>query len=208
MTGQPRLRERKKRQARAAIRATAMRLFRERGFDGVTMTEIARAADVSRKTVFNHFPAKEDLVYAELESYEHGLLDAVRRRPAGESAVAAFERFLLARTALLADGRADPELKATMRMIASSPALLAREQQVFARSTGALAALLAREAGAEPDDPEAWIAADALIGVQRTLIAYVYRHLDAPRLGDDVLDRGRRAFRLLERGLAGYAVGR
>jgi hypothetical protein len=97
---------------------------------------------------------------------------------------------------------------ATMRMIASSPALLAREGQIFARSTGALAALLAAETGAEPDDAEAWIAADALIGVQRTLIAYVYRHLDAPRLADELRDRGRRAFRLLERGLGGYAAGR
>ena len=58
------LRERKKRQTREAIAAAAMALFVARGFDAVTVAEVARAADVSEKTVFNYFPAKEDLVFA------------------------------------------------------------------------------------------------------------------------------------------------
>ena len=55
------LRERKKRQTRDAIAAAALALFLERGFDAVTVADVARAADVSEKTVFNHFPTKEDL---------------------------------------------------------------------------------------------------------------------------------------------------
>src|SRR3954464_8318315 len=58
------LRARKKRVAREAIAATARRLFAERGFDAVTVAEIAAAADVWEKTVFNHFPTKEDLAFA------------------------------------------------------------------------------------------------------------------------------------------------
>jgi len=56
------LRERKKRQTREAIAQAAMALFVEHGFDAVTVADVARAADVSEKTVFNYFPAKEDLV--------------------------------------------------------------------------------------------------------------------------------------------------
>src|SRR5438128_3317105 len=89
------LRERKKEQTRQAIAETARRLFAERGFDGVTVAEVARAADVSEGTVFNYFPTKEDLFYSGMESFEAALVEAVRDRPAGESAPAAFRRFLL-----------------------------------------------------------------------------------------------------------------
>ena len=57
------LRERKKRETRETIARTAMDLFVERGYDAVTVADVARAADVSEKTVFNYFPAKEDLVF-------------------------------------------------------------------------------------------------------------------------------------------------
>ena len=57
------LRERKKRETRARIADTALRLFKERGFDQTTVADVAAAADVSVKTVFNYFPAKEDLFF-------------------------------------------------------------------------------------------------------------------------------------------------
>ena len=58
------LRERKKQQTRQLLAETARRLFAERGFENVSIVEIARAADVSEATVFNYFPTKEDLVCA------------------------------------------------------------------------------------------------------------------------------------------------
>ena len=58
------LRERKKRAAREAIAAAALGLFARRGYDAVTVAEVAAAADVSEKTVFNYFPTKEDLAFA------------------------------------------------------------------------------------------------------------------------------------------------
>src|SRR2546425_7352839 len=101
------LRERKKQRTRELIAETARQLFAERGFERVTVTEIARAAEVSDQTVFNYFPTKEDLVYCGLERFEDELLTTIRERAPGESALAAFGRFVLARRRLLA--RQDPE---------------------------------------------------------------------------------------------------
>ena len=84
---EPGLRERKKQRTRELIAETARRLFVERGFERVTVAEIARAADVAEKTVFNYFPTKEDLVYWRLEAFEDELLTAIRERWPGESAL-------------------------------------------------------------------------------------------------------------------------
>ena len=163
------LRERKKQQTRELIAETARRLFSERGFERVSVAEIARVADVSEKTVFNYFPTKEDLVYWRLESFETELLDTIRSRAVGESVLDAFGRFARQPRGML--GKYDPEtqerLAAVSRMIASSPALLAREQQIFAGYTASLAALIAEETGASDDDVEPWVAANAIMGVHR-----------------------------------------
>src|SRR5215208_8194538 len=152
MNGKPGLRERKKRRTREQIAATARRLFAEGGFEGVTVAQVAREADVSEATVFNYFPTKEDLFYSRLEAFGEELLSAIREREPGESALAAFQRFMLQPRGLL--GSHDPEaiarLAATTRVITESPALLAREQRIFAGYTESLAALLAEETGAKP----------------------------------------------------------
>src|SRR5215208_3013164 len=88
--GTPGLRERKKRVAREAIAATARRLFAERGFDTVTVAEIAAAADVSEKTVFNHFPTKEDLAFAGREEGLMRLVADITERPPGASVLGVF----------------------------------------------------------------------------------------------------------------------
>src|SRR5918999_2207519 len=84
------LRERKKRAAREAIAATARRLFAERGFDSVTVSEVAAAAVVSEKTVFNHFATKDDLAFAGREERLKRLLADVRERPPGASVLDVF----------------------------------------------------------------------------------------------------------------------
>jgi AcrR family transcriptional regulator len=208
------LRARKKQQTREHIAETARTLFAERGFEQVTVAEIARAADVSQQTVFNYFPTKEDLVYWQLGSFEERLLATIREREAGESALSAFRRFLLSQRGLL--GRSDPEarerLTALTRAISESPALLAREQQILARYTASLAELLAAEQGADPADVEPWVAANAMIGVHRSLLAYTRRGVlegtPQARLARDVAEQAERAFALLEQGLADYAVAR
>src|SRR3954471_665653 len=143
----PGLRERKKQRTRRLIADTARRLFAERGFERVTVSEIAREAEVAPATVFNYFPTKEDLFYSRLEAFEEELLSAIREREPGESALTAFRRFMLQPRGLL--GSHDPEaierLAATTRVITESTALLAREQRIFAGYTESLAGLLAEE---------------------------------------------------------------
>src|SRR5919106_6667436 len=95
MHASPGLRERKKQETRQLIADTARRLFAERGFEAVTVAEIAREADVAEKTVFNYFPTKEDLFYSRLEAFEDELLEAIRAREPGQTVLAAFRTFLL-----------------------------------------------------------------------------------------------------------------
>jgi AcrR family transcriptional regulator len=205
------LRERKKQRTRELIAETARRLFAERGFERVPVAEIARVAEVSEQTVFNYFPTKEDLVYWRLGSFEEELLSAVRDRPPGEPALAAFGRFLLVQRGLLA--RTDPEsrkhLAALTRMIVESPSLLAREREIFAGYTDSLARLIAAEQGAEPGDVRPWIAANAMIGAHRALVDHTRERVVAgvrhPQLAREVRERGEQALALLEQGLGGYA---
>jgi AcrR family transcriptional regulator len=93
------LRESNKARTRLAISDIATRLFVERGFEHVTVAEIAEAAHVSVKTVFNYFASKEELFFDRADDVRDALLDAVRERPAGASVLEALR-------AVLADRRA------------------------------------------------------------------------------------------------------
>ena len=196
------LRERKKQQTRELIAETARRLFGERGFEAVTVAEIARAADVSAQTVFNYFPTKEDLVYWRLESFEEELLGTIRERAPGEPVLAAFGRFVRAPRGMLASY--DPEtrerLAALTRMIVSSPSLLAREQQIFEGYTRDLAELLG-------GDIQARVAAGAMIAVHRALVDFARERVLAgarDELAAEIGEQAEAALSLLERGLGDY----
>jgi AcrR family transcriptional regulator len=207
------LRQRKKQRTRELIADTARDLFVERGFDRVTVAEVARAAEVSEATVFNYFPTKEDLVYWRLETFEEDLLKTVREREPGESFLAAFGRFVLQQRGLLAAQNPDATefLAALTRMITESPALLTRERQVFDRYTTSLAALIAEETGAGVGDVKPWVAAHALMGVHRALVDYTRGRILAgvrtPRLAREVRVQGKRGLEALERGLGDYGSG-
>jgi AcrR family transcriptional regulator len=209
----PGLRERKKQRTRELIAETARGLFAQHGFERVTVAEIARAADVSQQTVFNYFPRKEDLVYWRLESFEDELLSTIRDRAPGESVLAAFGRILLVQRGLLAsdDPAAREQLTALTRMIVESPALVAREQQVFAAYTASLAALIAAEPGVG-SEVEAWVAASAMIGAHRSLVDHARGRIvagaDPKTVAREVRARAKAALALLAQGLGSYAVKR
>lgn len=209
---EPGLRERKKQRTRELIADTALQLFLERGFDAVTVAEVARAAEVDAKTIYNYFPSKPDLVYQRLEAFETDLLSAVREREPGESILTAFAAFVLGSQGMLADEDASGRLRALHEMITQSETLLAHEQQVFARFTASLAALIAGETGAQEDDVLPWLAAHALIGLHRSLVDYVRRGTIAgtpnARLARGLRTQAKKALAGLEHGFADYGIKR
>jgi AcrR family transcriptional regulator len=209
------LREQKKEQTRRLLTETAWRLFADRGFDQVSVAEVARAAQVAETTVFNYFRTKEDLFYSGLEGFGAELVGAVRDRAAGESALAAFRRFVLDAQGMLdeiaaGDTEALTRARSVLGMIADSPRLRAREQEALAQITDDLAGALAEEGGAAGAELTARVVANALVGVHRTLIEYVRRRIladDEPqRLARDVRAYAEAAFALLERGLREYGT--
>jgi len=204
------LRERKKRRTRQLIFDAANRLFAERGFDSVTVTEIARAAEVSEVTVFNYFPTKEDLFYGGMQFFEEQLIEAVRSRARGESALSAFRKRLLEGASRLTSRDSIAAIKKGARAIATSPGLVARERAIVDRYTRQLAMVLAEETGAAADDVEVLGTAGALMVVHRMLVERVRKRVLAGQRGaelvDDYKSQARRAFRRLEQGLGSYGV--
>jgi AcrR family transcriptional regulator len=205
MASEPGLRERKKQQTQLQIAETARRLFLERGFDAVTVADVAREADVSVGTVFNYFPTKEDLFYSGMEVFEERLIDAVRERPADESVLAAFRRVVLDGIPRLAADETADVIRTAARIVGSSRSLQAREREIVARSTADLAAVIANENRRSADDVEAATIAAALMGAQRALVAYVHASVLAgvsgAKLASGARAQAKRAFARLEQGV-------
>ena len=206
------LRQRKKQQTRKAIFDAARRLFAERPFEDVTVAEIARAAEVSEVTVFNYFPTKEDLFYGGMQFFEEDLLEAVRSRPRGESAIKAFRRRLLDGTDALGSKERIAAITQAGDAVSASPSLVAREWEIVERYTQRLAELLAADSNSDPGDVEPLAAAGAMMGAHRAMVDYVRRRVRAGRKGaalvEDARAQIRRGFARLDRGLADYAVKR
>jgi AcrR family transcriptional regulator len=202
------LRERKKQQTRQEISDAAFELFATRGFDQVTVAEVARRAGVSEATVFNYFATKEDLAYSRMEAFEDELLAAIRDRAPDQSILDAFRAFITRPRGLLAarDQDAAARLATVTRVITGSRSLLNRERQVYDEYTRALAGLIAEEMAAKPADITPWVVANALIGVQRALVDSVRDQVLAGRSGPGIARRVRaqaeRALAVLEAGFA------
>lgn len=148
----PRTGERGGPQTRARIAAVAARLFLERGFDAVTVAEVARQAGVSSVTVFNHFPRKEDLYLDRTVDAVELLRAAVRDRPPGVDVVAS----LRAATFRLVDERhplsgVNDRSVPFFRTFAASPALVARAREIAADLQLALGEELERDPTFEGD---------------------------------------------------------
>ena len=126
-----------------------MRLFVTRGFDHVTVGEIAREAGVSEKTVFNYFPTKEDIFFDEVPE-PRGAHRRGARAPTGESLLEAMHELHAKQCGRLAS----PGFAQFARTIADSPALQAKETEVMAQFTGHLAAAIREELGLHPADAQ------------------------------------------------------
>ncbi|WUG91153.1 TetR/AcrR family transcriptional regulator [Streptomyces sp. NBC_00454] len=203
----PTLRERKKRETRQRISDEATMLFVARGFDQVTVAEIAKAAQVSTMTVFNHFPRKEDLYLDRIPEVVELVTAAVRDRAADESPLAALRALLLGLLdqghplAAVSDGY--PHF---WRIVLDSPALRARAREGVEEVELALGdAMYASDPAGDRPDPR-FAAALTVAAYRAVYVATAGRLLAGDRaadVADDHRSRVNEAFDALERALYG-----
>ena len=142
-------RERKKAATRASIVEAAHELFLARGFDAVSVREIADRADVSPTTVFTHFPQKEALAFGDEDERHERLVAAVGGRPPGTSISAALKAHYLAEITAFGS---EPQ-RQLLALMEQTPALVEYAERMWFRHEDALIAAITEEFGlAEPSD--------------------------------------------------------
>ncbi|MBY9063355.1 TetR/AcrR family transcriptional regulator [Sphingomonas yunnanensis] len=176
-------RTRKRWATRQAISDVATRLFMERGFDQVTIDEIANAADVGRMTVFNHFPRKEDMFFDREEEARALAFETVRSRPPGTSSIEALGA--LAHQMVEQPSEAFPLFEDTRVFVETAQAsetLKARARQMRDHFVRDLAALLRQESTGGDDEDTAFLAAALITSAWST--AFLRAHAELGRTGD------------------------
>lgn len=201
------LRERKKRATRDVIAATARRLFAERGFDDVTVAEVAAAADVSEKTVFNHFATKQDLVFAGGETRLAQLRAAIAQRPPGTSVLDVFRASSEAMLDTVAAGEGDDRL-VVPRIVRDSPTLQKRLAAGWEHEAATLVAVVAEATGADDDDLVPAVVARTLAWTLITIFRAAFDGLlageDPEQLAARLRPQAARAYDQLATGLGDY----
>ncbi|MFD8304194.1 TetR/AcrR family transcriptional regulator [Streptomyces sp. NPDC059690] len=196
------LRERKKRRMYEVVSETAVRLFLEKGFDAVSVAEVAAAAGISKPTLFRYFPAKEDLVLHRIADHE---TEAARVVAQGPTPIAALRRHFLdglERDDPVTGLNDHPQVLAFHSLLYGTPSLVARVYAYQQRSEDALAQALG-------GGLEARLAAGQIVAVQRILALDNWRRIAAGEQVDEVrpdaLAAAERAFEMLAAGLPRFA---
>ncbi|MEU5809376.1 TetR family transcriptional regulator [Streptomyces sp. NPDC047718] len=201
------LREIKKQQTRTAIADAAVGLFLEHGFDRVTVADVARHAGVSTNTVFNYFPAKEDLFFDRQAEAEGHLAALVRDRAPGTCPVEAVRDALLA---ALEDNEPmlglQPGSAGFWQVVLDSPALRAREREIGENAEAALATALTEHPPSPAAAPvPAALLAGAIAGTYRAALREIRRAVmsgESPaRVRDTIAPAAHGAFTALCHGL-------
>ncbi|HGM5880450.1 TPA: TetR/AcrR family transcriptional regulator [Stenotrophomonas maltophilia] len=200
MTPPPGRREQRKAETRQAISDVATELIIRRGFEAVSMSEIAEAAGVSRKTVFNYFASKEDLVFDRDEEARALLRDGMLARN-DMAPLGAFQSLI---RQLLDSGhpllRINAGAAAFWATVADSPVLVAHARRLQAQLTNDLAQLMADAAGRPVDDAEARLGAGMLMA---SMVAAYEKGLASQRHGEDPREA---MLQLIVRGATGVLV--
>jgi AcrR family transcriptional regulator len=204
MSSRQGLRERKKEATRRAISDVATSLFIERGFDNVTVADIAEVANVSRMTVFNYFPRKEDLFFDREDESRELVQDALAKRSAGEPPIMALHKLIK-----ILVGQQHPFANFSdgvvkfWRTVEQSPALAARAREMRDELVNDLATQLAQTVGLPPSDPSARLAAAMLFAALYVAYAEALRQR---RSRGSVGSTSKAFLKMIERGFAGVTV--
>ena len=176
------LRERKKRLTRKAIFDVAARLFSERGFENVTVAEIADAANISVKTLFTYVRAKEELVFSDDPNILDALVAAVGNRATGQPPLDAVTSTLLA---ALDDDSDRTGLEGFHRLIGQSPAIRSRIRALWDETEDALTAALAEPGDGPRERADHRLTAAQLMALVRTITSQEVRASVAQAAGGD-----------------------
>jgi AcrR family transcriptional regulator len=196
------LRERKKEKTRHALETAALELFAEKGFDGTTVDEIAEACDVSPRTFFRYYSAKEDVLFADGDERLEDLLRELARRPADELPIRAVQAAFLATTDEYAQDR--DRLLLRSRIFDSSSGLRShkfeRQQSWEEAVTAALVERDGRAATSTPTLQLRLVAGAAMACLRAALQQWLETGGELPELVNDGFD-------YLADGLPAHAVG-
>ncbi|ADD45908.1 TetR/AcrR family transcriptional regulator [Stackebrandtia nassauensis] len=199
------LRERKKDATRHRLMQAALDLFEERGFDEVSVAEIADAAEVSKKTVFNYFDAKEDLILGHAKFQIEVPAQLVRERPPGQTPHDALRQQWFERLAEHhpVTGLSDnPGVLRVIRLIHSTPQLMQRQMRYGYQSQQLLSQELFAESGSELS---ARLMASQIFGVRQELAVANFRGITAGATAaeryPEAVKEAELGFDLLENGL-------
>ena len=176
------IRAQRKRATREELLQAARELFAQRGYDNVTVAEIAAGAGVSVKTLFQHFRSKEDLLLAELDQTHERLLNALREREPGESPVDALVAWMSSEI----ENSPPDGMELWERTVGNSPAVAALRRRLYEQWEIAIARLLADEANEARPTPRTRLLAAELVAIVRvtssdTVRDFVLRHPSGDR---------------------------
>lgn len=157
------MRARKRRQTRERIVEAALTLFLDRGFEAATVDEIAAAADVSKRTFFDYFPSKEDVVFAWQDAFGGALAEAIAARPTEESLVKTVEEAFVSSIA----AATHPRSVAIEALVRNTPTLSARDYRKYAHLEHVLVEALSKRADMGRETLQIEVLAMVAIGALR-----------------------------------------
>lgn len=191
-TTTPDLRARNLARNQAEVAAVALRLFVERGFDQVTVDDIAAEAGISRRTFFRYFDSKEDAVLPREDEALGQLRELLAERPGGEPIFATIRRVTV--TLMTEALAADPDMAVRLRLAHETPSVFARSLALRSYWETAVRDVIAEHLGVDPATSlVATVTAAAAVGAARAAVEVWL----AEGAGDDLADHVARAFDLL-----------
>ena len=160
------LRQRKKAETRERIHKVGLQLFNRQGFAETTIAQIAAEADVAPRTVFQHYPTKDDIVFGDVEGALQAFDAGLKSRPPGVTAIDAVRAWL----DQVAVGWLEPDTEVQVRLVAEVPSVAARKTQILDRFREPLTAAIATDLDRPTDDLavqlSGWVAIGGLLQIE------------------------------------------